>query len=419
MAARQLPPGRGAAPADPRGRAAQLLTRACRSCATPPLAGLPRVYGIAWAYVAHTDSVLNEELFTAFLNAYQDIDELTLGELWALPTTLRVVLLENLRRVAERIAETRWRARSRMRHGTPPTRSPRTTSTCCTARCKAAACRRAISPSSGSSCRSSTAKRDRRSLKWTEQHCPNGPALVSEAQTRQAAANLTRRQHHHHAAHDRPGRVGRPDRAGQPLAARAARTAQLQRAKASSRASRSPTRWNRWRAPAAGRSAKSRRPWCAWRCDAAGDSPEDEDAETRWSHAERTAGYYLFGQGRPALMRRAGAGATARRRAHRAAPSAATRLAPAALPAGRAGRHRAAAGRCGARPEPRRLARRRRGWRRSRCVLMVFPAVRSGDRAGHPARSAESARVQPLPRLDFAARHSRRRTACWSSFRRC
>lgn len=73
--------------------------------AAPPLAGLPRVYGIAWAYVAHTDSVLNKTLFTAFLNAYQDIDELTLGELWALPTTLRVVLLENLRRVAESIAE--------------------------------------------------------------------------------------------------------------------------------------------------------------------------------------------------------------------------------------------------------------------------------------------------------------------------
>ena len=56
--------------------------------------GCARVSSLAWAYVAHTDSVLNKTLFTAFLNAYQDIDELTLGELWALPTTLRVVLLE-------------------------------------------------------------------------------------------------------------------------------------------------------------------------------------------------------------------------------------------------------------------------------------------------------------------------------------
>jgi cyclic beta-1,2-glucan synthetase len=69
-----------------------------------PLEGLPRVYGIAWAYVAHSDSVLDPELFTAFLHAYQEVSELTLGELWALPTTLRVVLLENLRRMADRIA---------------------------------------------------------------------------------------------------------------------------------------------------------------------------------------------------------------------------------------------------------------------------------------------------------------------------
>ena len=72
-----------------------------------PLRGLPRVYGIAWAYVAHTDSVLNPELFTAFLNAYQSCSELRLSELWALPTTLRVVLLENLRRMADDIARSK------------------------------------------------------------------------------------------------------------------------------------------------------------------------------------------------------------------------------------------------------------------------------------------------------------------------
>jgi cyclic beta-1,2-glucan synthetase len=73
--------------------------------AAAPLEGLPRVYGIAWAYVAHTDSVLNPKIFTAFLNAYQEHSELRLSELWALPTTLRVVLLENLRRVADSIAQ--------------------------------------------------------------------------------------------------------------------------------------------------------------------------------------------------------------------------------------------------------------------------------------------------------------------------
>ena len=69
-----------------------------------PLAGLPRVYGIAWALVAHTDSAVDEDLYVHFLSAYQETRELTLNELWALPTTLRVVLVENLRRLAERVA---------------------------------------------------------------------------------------------------------------------------------------------------------------------------------------------------------------------------------------------------------------------------------------------------------------------------
>ena len=69
-----------------------------------PLAGLPRVYGVAWAFVAHTDGDFDEELLVHFLGAYEQTRELTLGEMWALPTTLRVVLIENLRRLAERVA---------------------------------------------------------------------------------------------------------------------------------------------------------------------------------------------------------------------------------------------------------------------------------------------------------------------------
>jgi cyclic beta-1,2-glucan synthetase len=69
-----------------------------------PLAGLPRVYGIAWAFVAHTDGAFDEDLLVKFLSAYQETRELNLSEMWALPTTLRVVLIENLRRLAERVA---------------------------------------------------------------------------------------------------------------------------------------------------------------------------------------------------------------------------------------------------------------------------------------------------------------------------
>ncbi|MET0518728.1 MAG: glucoamylase family protein [Burkholderiaceae bacterium] len=69
-----------------------------------PLAGLPRIYGIAWAWVAHTDSGFDPDLLSAYLRAYQAERALSLAELWALPTTLRVVLIENLRRLAERLS---------------------------------------------------------------------------------------------------------------------------------------------------------------------------------------------------------------------------------------------------------------------------------------------------------------------------
>lgn len=69
-----------------------------------PLAGLPRIYGVAWAFVAHTDSAFDEALLLTYLGAYQETRELGLAEMWALPTVLRVVLVENLRRLAERLA---------------------------------------------------------------------------------------------------------------------------------------------------------------------------------------------------------------------------------------------------------------------------------------------------------------------------
>lgn len=63
------------------------------------LAGYPRVYGIVWALVAHSDSRFTPELLTLFVKAYQKTTPLTLGELWAIPITLRVLLVENLRRL--------------------------------------------------------------------------------------------------------------------------------------------------------------------------------------------------------------------------------------------------------------------------------------------------------------------------------
>ena len=68
-----------------------------------PLQGYPRVFGVAWALVAHTDSAFDIQKLTRFVEAYQRVQPLTIGELWALAITLRITLVENLRRLAEAI----------------------------------------------------------------------------------------------------------------------------------------------------------------------------------------------------------------------------------------------------------------------------------------------------------------------------
>jgi len=68
--------------------------------AVGPLSGSPRVYGLAWAFVAHTDSRLDARGLERFVGAHQRIQPLTIGELWAVAITLRIVLVENLRRAA-------------------------------------------------------------------------------------------------------------------------------------------------------------------------------------------------------------------------------------------------------------------------------------------------------------------------------
>jgi len=72
-----------------------------------PLQGYPRVFGIAWAYVAHTDSLFDPQTLSRFVRAYQRVQPLTIGELWAVAITLRIVLVENLRRAADRIVSSR------------------------------------------------------------------------------------------------------------------------------------------------------------------------------------------------------------------------------------------------------------------------------------------------------------------------
>src|SRR5258708_25212243 len=71
------------------------------------LQGYPRVFGVAWAFVAHTDSRFEPEVLRRFVAAHQRVQPLTIGELWAVAITLPIVLVENLRRLAERIVLSR------------------------------------------------------------------------------------------------------------------------------------------------------------------------------------------------------------------------------------------------------------------------------------------------------------------------
>jgi cyclic beta-1,2-glucan synthetase len=71
------------------------------------LAGYPRIYAVALSLIAHTDSRLDVESMRRFLKAYQQVSPLTIGELWAVAITLRLALVENLRRLATHILTAR------------------------------------------------------------------------------------------------------------------------------------------------------------------------------------------------------------------------------------------------------------------------------------------------------------------------
>lgn len=163
--------------------------------ASKPLEGLPRVYGIAWAYVAHTDSVLDPELFTAFLHAYQEVSELNLGELWALPTTLRVVLLENLRRMADRIA---WNKVAReVAHATWDKAGVLSLQELdeLYGLMQAHGLERSYLTQLWQRMPAEREEPDSPSapplVRWTEKHCGDALGMIGEGQTTQVAANLT------------------------------------------------------------------------------------------------------------------------------------------------------------------------------------------------------------------------------------
>ncbi len=67
----------------------------------------PRIYAVAVALIAHTDCRLDTNTLRRFIAAYQSVDPLSIGELWAVAITLRLALVENLRRLATTIVGAR------------------------------------------------------------------------------------------------------------------------------------------------------------------------------------------------------------------------------------------------------------------------------------------------------------------------
>jgi cyclic beta-1,2-glucan synthetase len=70
-------------------------------------AGEARIYAMAVELIRHSDSRLDRQQLLRFINSYQAVAPLTIGELWAWPLMLKLALIENLRRLAEGILAAR------------------------------------------------------------------------------------------------------------------------------------------------------------------------------------------------------------------------------------------------------------------------------------------------------------------------
>ena len=67
------------------------------------LGGHPRIVAIVWDYIAHTDSLFEPGQLADYIRAYEARKALSLGELWAVAICLRMLLVDNARRLAERV----------------------------------------------------------------------------------------------------------------------------------------------------------------------------------------------------------------------------------------------------------------------------------------------------------------------------
>ncbi|HEY6357117.1 MAG TPA: hypothetical protein VIX35_02670, partial [Vicinamibacterales bacterium] len=70
-------------------------------------AGQSRIHVLAADVAAHSDNRLDGDQLRRFLNSFQTVAPLTLGELWAWPSMLTLSLVENSRVVADEILDAR------------------------------------------------------------------------------------------------------------------------------------------------------------------------------------------------------------------------------------------------------------------------------------------------------------------------
>jgi cyclic beta-1,2-glucan synthetase len=69
--------------------------------------GLPRVFDMVTTFAHQTDNAIDEESVEVFVQGYQEVTELTIGELWAIPLMIRLVLINRLKEKATLILNAR------------------------------------------------------------------------------------------------------------------------------------------------------------------------------------------------------------------------------------------------------------------------------------------------------------------------
>jgi cyclic beta-1,2-glucan synthetase len=69
--------------------------------ASREMAGIARAYAMALELISHTDGRLERHQLVRFMSAYQTVAPLTIGELWAWPSMVKLALIESLRRLAD------------------------------------------------------------------------------------------------------------------------------------------------------------------------------------------------------------------------------------------------------------------------------------------------------------------------------